>query len=100
MTKRCGRSLAIPAVFGKVAGESGRSLWGASSVTPLRRDLDAWQLPNLARKTKTVLRPRRLLAVVAIYNAAARGACQVTGVDFKGLNSQSTFPKRVVPGRR
>ncbi len=76
---------------------------GASSCpasTPLRRDLDAWQLPNLARKTKTVLRPRRLLAVVAIYNAAARGACQVTGVDFKGLNSQSTFPKRVVPGRR
>ena len=55
-----------------------------SAPIPLRRDFSASQLRILARKTKDGPQARRLLALAAIYDGAARTeAAKIGGVGFR-----------------
>ena len=55
-----------------------------SAPIPLRRDFDASQLRSLAKKTKDGPQARRLLALAAIYDGAARtAAAKIGGVGLQ-----------------
>ena len=55
-----------------------------SAPIPLRRDFDASQLRSLAKKTKDGPQARRLLALAAIYDGAARTeAAKIGGVGLQ-----------------
>jgi transposase len=55
-----------------------------SAPIPLRRDFDASQLLSLARKTKNGPQARRLLALAAIYDGAARTeAAKIGGIGLQ-----------------
>ena len=55
-----------------------------SAPIPLRRDFDAPQLRRLAKKTKDGPQARRLLALAAIYDGAARTeAAKIGGVGLQ-----------------
>ena len=55
-----------------------------SAPIPLRRDFDAPQLRGLAKKTKDGPQARRLLALAAIYDGAARTeAAKIGGVGLQ-----------------
>ena len=92
-----------------------------SAPIPLRRDFDASQLRSLAKKTKDGPQARRLLALAAIYDGAARTeAAEIGGVRLQivrdwvlrfnargpgGAEPQGAGPaveaeRRPAPGRR
>src|SRR4029453_5722116 len=57
-----------------------------SAPISLRRDFDASQLRSLAKKTKDGPQARRLLALAAIYDGAARPeAAKIGGVGLRNM---------------
>ena len=59
-----------------------------SAPIPLRRDFDAPQLRRLAKKTKGGPQARRLLALAAIYDGAAR--TEAAKIAASGFRSSGT----------